>query len=86
MFYFRQPFEDFTKITQKLIHFLFIFVHFRHFKVFAVNNQLDSYRIVFGVSSSANPEKMGSPTSQMAEISSKKHTVMTWDQVIRRPH
>ena len=39
MSYFRQPFEDFTKITQKLIHFLFIFVHFRHFRVFAVNYQ-----------------------------------------------
>ena len=29
--YNHQPFEDFTKIKQKWVHFLFIFVHFRLF-------------------------------------------------------
>ena len=29
--YMHQPFEDFTKIKKKWVHFLFIFVHFRLF-------------------------------------------------------
>ena len=34
---FHQPFEDFTKITQKFIHFLFIFVHFSLFRQLLTN-------------------------------------------------
>ena len=34
---FRQPFEDFTKITQKFVHFLFIFVHFSLFRQLLTN-------------------------------------------------
>ena len=39
MSYFRQPFENFTKTTQQLIYFLFIFIHFRHFRTFVVSYQ-----------------------------------------------
>ena len=35
--YFRQPFEDFIKITQKFIHLLFIFVHFSLFRQLLTN-------------------------------------------------
>ena len=34
---FHQPFEDFTKITQKFVHFLFIFVHFSLFQQLLTN-------------------------------------------------
>ena len=60
-----QPFEDFTKIKKNWVHFLFIFGFFGHFWS---SNSFDSYHIVFGVSNSINPQKMGSLTSQIAEI------------------
>ena len=34
-----QPFENFTETTQQLMHFLFIFVHFHHFRTFVVSYQ-----------------------------------------------
>ena len=79
---FRQPFEDFTKITQKrfmVSSFFYISVIVDHW--WSVIN-FDSFRILFTASSPTHPEKMESLTSQMAEISSIKHTFMTWDQVI----
>ena len=42
--------------------------------------------VMFGISYSSDPEQMGSLTSQMTEISSKKDMFMTWDRVISRPY
>ena len=39
MSHFRPPFVDFTKIAWELIHFLSIFVRFRHFRALVVNYQ-----------------------------------------------
>ena len=72
MSFFCQPFQDFTK-KHKIDLLLFIFVILEH--LWSVNN-IHSFCNVFGESSSTNPEKRGSPTFQMAEISSITGTFM----------
>ena len=70
---FGQPFEDFTKITQKLIHSLFIFVSLGHF---SLRSTFSSHHIKFGIS------YLRSLSLQMIEISllSINHMLMACDQ------
>ena len=42
--------------------------------------------LMFGSSYSMDPDQIRAQPSQMTEITSRKHTFMTWDQVIRQPH
>ena len=59
MSYFRQPFEDFTEITQQLIHFFVHFCQFLSFHDICSQLSTDSLCIVFGISSSTNPKIWG---------------------------
>ena len=84
------PFVSHSRILPKWDKNLFIFSSFLFISVFFGNFWpiviFNSYHIMFGISYSIDPEKMRALSSQMTEISSRKHMVMTWDQVIRRPH
>ena len=79
-----QPFEDFTKIKQKLIPFCSFLFNSLLFGNFWSNATFNSYRIVFGISYSIDPEKMRALSSQMVENKRSWRGIRWSNDLIRR--
>ena len=79
IFCFRQPFED-------ILNCSFLFISFFFGLLWPIAT-LNSHHILLGISYSTEywPWEIRALYSQMTKISSKKHMVITWDQMNRRP-